>query len=714
MSGAELPILIDARLRAVLLWEEPWLWSPDGGAEQWLQVLRLEFTRVEALDAEDPVSLASHLARAGMLEDATTAQSLRAQLEAIGETGQLLAGLISLWLDLDGPVRTVTTLDKIRELIDRLKDEDLRARLLLRISAFARRRGLEDRARDALVAMIAITDTSTRLGVVARRAAVAQGVDVPGFNPWSATDTPEDPLLSLSWVRSNALDAAAALSAERLEHELRGVWDSSFHIGRTKLDDLLATLAQAEWCGVVELQRTIAQLASSHMLLVGNEPPPRTRWALKAWATSGPGKQVVAAVNAAEDKLDAAAAAELLSEVREEGLAPRDAYVQVAAAVWDLLDDNGAGDLLGVFVASLPAPQTPQIGGLVANLLWRSPADWTNAFAAADGAVRSAMLEPLDPQHIDAMPAELRELVIVHRREYAEKGPLDVALAIVTGEDLVARPKLSPPNAAELLSWRKDALGVDEIAMLVDAVAGAVRTTLQKAADGSWDMGDGQTHLLGDLASHLPSRREDVIELLLEVCRSEHAAAAWQFGALEALLLLRDAGHLDERNLNRVRGLDISPGRALFGDDIGASLLHAAQLRVLANSLSGEDIAWLATCARGPDAQCRLVAIAALADIGNLGIPAVQWTLVSGMFDPSDEVAARAINGYTLAEGASNDANAVVRARLVTLYESATRRLRRQVVIAAKRRRGLELRELLAAAGSDRAWTVRREAADGL
>jgi hypothetical protein len=151
------------------------------------------------------VSPASPPARAGMLEDATTAQSLRVQLEAIGETGQLLAGLISLWLDLDGPVRTVTTLDKVRELIDRLEDEDLRARLLLRVSAFARRRGLEDRARDALVAMIKATDTSTRLGVVARRAAAARGIEVPGFNPWSATDTPEDQLLSLPWVRSNAL-----------------------------------------------------------------------------------------------------------------------------------------------------------------------------------------------------------------------------------------------------------------------------------------------------------------------------------------------------------------------------------------------------------------------------------------------------------------------------------------------------------------------------
>jgi hypothetical protein len=84
------------------------------------------------------------------------------------------------------------------------------------------------------------------------------------------------------------------------------------------------------------------------------------------------------------------------------------------------------------------------------------------------------------------------------------------------------------------------------------------------------------------------------------------------------------------------------------------------------------------------------------------------------MFDPSDEVAERAINGYTLAEGASSDANAVVRARLETLYESATRRLRQQVVIVARRRRELELQEVLAAAANDRAWTVRRAAADGI
>jgi hypothetical protein len=714
MSSAEPPILIDARLRAMLLWEEPWLWSQDGGAEQWLQVLRLEFPRVGMLEHEDALSLAAHLARAGMLDDAATARSLRAQLEAIGDTGRLLAGLISLWLDLEDRDRTAGTLEEVRQLIDRVEDEDVRARLLLRLSAFARRAAMPDTARDALVAMITVTDTSTRLGVVARRAAAAQGIEVPEFNPWSATDTPEDQLLSLPWVLSNALEAAAALSAERLEHELRGVWDSSFHVGRTKLDDLLAALAQAEWCGSVELQRTIAQLASSHMLLAGNEPPPRTRWALKAWATSGPGKQVAAAVNASEDKIDAAGAATLLREVREEGLSDERAFLGVAAAVWDLLDDDGASELLQVLVASLPAPQTPQIGGLIANLLWRSPGDWAAAFAAADGSVRSAMLEPLDPQHVDAMPARLRDSVIAHRREHSEEGPLDAALAIVTDERLVGEPKLSPPAALELLSWRRDALPAEAIAKLVDAVAGEVRATLQKAAEGAWDMGDGQTHLLGDLASYLPSRREDVIDLLLEVCRSEHAAAAWQFGALEALMLLRHAGHLDQQDLHRVRGLDIAPGRALFGEDIGASLLHAAQLRVLADSLFGEDIAWLATCARGPDAQCRLVAIAALADIGNLGIPAVQWTLVSGMFDPSDEVAARAINGYTLAEGASSDANAVVRARLVALYESATRRLRQQVVVAAKRCRELELQELLAAAASDRAWTVRREAADGL
>lgn len=183
MSSAEPPILIDARLRAMLLWEEPWLWSQDGGAEQWLQVLRLEFPRVGMLEHEDALSLAAHLARAGMLDDAATARSLRAQLEAIGDTGRLLAGLISLWLDLEDRDRTAGTLEEVRQLIDRVEDEDVRARLLLRLSAFARRAAMPDTARDALVAMITVTDTSTRLGVVARRAAAAQGIEVPEFNP---------------------------------------------------------------------------------------------------------------------------------------------------------------------------------------------------------------------------------------------------------------------------------------------------------------------------------------------------------------------------------------------------------------------------------------------------------------------------------------------------------------------------------------------------
>ena len=83
MSSAEPPILIDARLRAMLLWEEPWLWSQDGGAEQWLQVLRLEFPRVGMLEHEDALSLAAHLARAGMLDDAATAQLMAAYLPVL-------------------------------------------------------------------------------------------------------------------------------------------------------------------------------------------------------------------------------------------------------------------------------------------------------------------------------------------------------------------------------------------------------------------------------------------------------------------------------------------------------------------------------------------------------------------------------------------------------------------------------------------------------
>lgn len=710
MSAAEPPIHIDDRLRAMLLWDEPWLWSADAGARQWLRVLHLELPHVDELNAEDLVSVAAHLVKASLSGDKSSPDSLRITLSQHGDEGRLVAELLALWLESDRPNEVRRTLDEVNGLIKRVVDVELRARLLLRLAAFALIRGHAEWARAPLAEAVSVTEPSTRLGVVARRQAAGQGIDVAGFNPFARTDTPDDPLLTLPWVRSLALEAAAALSAERLEHELRGVWDTSFHLGRTKLDDLLAANAQAEWCGALDLRVVVRQLLSSHLLLGIDESPQNTRWALMAWATSPNTKRVPAAIQAEEDKLDATEAAELLSEVRNEGLADWPAYVAVAAGLWDLLDDAAANALLTTLVELLPAPATPQVGTLVGNLLWRLPEAWAAAFAETDKTRREAMLDPLTPYHVDVMPPELRAAVIEHRRESDPQNALDVALAAATHAELDSWPDLSAADVAELLSWRDNSVPPAEIESIVDRVLAQTLSALEKAHEGSWSTGDVGTRLLGELAAHLAHPRPDVVDGLLGVCGDNHAAAAWQFGALEGLTALRHASYLNDADIDRIRQLDLSPGKTLFGEDISTSLLRAAQLRVFAPWLNEDDVTWLATCARGTDAQSRLLAVAALGDLGNVEMSTVEWSLVSGLFDPSDEVVIRAIGAFAHATGASRDAMAVARARLKELYRSAGRLVRRQVVATAKKRSDLELSAIVTAARDDRAWIVRREA----
>jgi hypothetical protein len=712
VSAADPHIEIDERLRAVLLWDEPRLWSANAGAQQWLRVLRLELAQPGQLDVDDAVSLSAHLVRAAMLNDTTSSASLRSTLSERGDGGQLLAGLVALWLELDTPEDALETLNEVNGLIGQIAEGELRARLLLRLASFALQRGQREQARGALTTAVALTDTSTRLGVVSRRRLAGQGVELPGFNPWGRTDTPDDPLLTLPWVRVLALDAAAALAAGQLEHELRGVWDTSFHVGRTKLDDLLAAHAQAEWCGALDLRALIRQLASSHMLLDRTLSPQRTRWALVAWATSESPKRVPTVIRTAEDKLDAAEAGELLREVRNEGLADWRLYVEVAAGAWDLLDDAAATSLLRTLVNSLPDSDVPQVGDLIGNLLWRSPKAWAHAFTEADEAVRTAMLDPLTPYHVDVMPATLRAAVIEHRGESDSQNALDIALAFATHTRLESWPALSPHDALELLRWQPDSLPGSEVEAIVNVVLTGARSALQKARDGSWSMGDAGTRALGELAAHLDKPRSDVVDVLLSMCDYEKAAARWQFGALEGLMALRRVGHLSERDIDRIRQLDLSPGRAMLGDEISTSLLRAAMLRVCAPALDEHDVTWLATCARGTNAQSRLVAIAALSELGNVAPPAVEWSLVSALFDPSDEVVSYAVGAFARAIGASQEATAVARSRLKELYESAGHLVRQQVVLTATKRPDLDLGEIIAAARNDRAWSVRRETCD--
>lgn len=706
MSSAEPQI--DARVRACLLWDVPYLEAADEGARQWLRALRLEHLNPGELVESDILSIAANLVRAAMQGNETSAASLRPLLRDSGAAGGLLEGLIGLWLELYAPNETATAIDGVAEIVQAIADTDLRARLLLRVAAFALLHSHKLRATSALTSAVEITSVDTRLGVVVRRWAASEGISVPGFDPYMTTHTPDDPLLTLPWVRSEALDAATARSAEQLESRLRGVWDTSFHIGRTKLDDLQAAHAQAEWCGALDLRGDLRKLLSSQLLMDEDTRPDQLRWALTAWATSPNVKAVQAAITAHESNLDATDAATLLDETRLQALGEPRPFVDVALGVWDLVDDGRAAGLLADLVGLDIDPPYPAVSRVFANLLWRTPEAWGDAFLRAGERTKSIMLSDLDPHHVDAMPSGLRTAVLDTLGEDQANSSFGLALQLDRDAVQPHLPNLSPANAAALLVWRANAVPPSQIEVLVNQLEENIRSALDNAHGGSWGIGDVNTRLLADLTARLPNTRPAATQTLLSVLRDSAAAAEWQFGALEGFTILRQAGRLEPDDIAALRGLNLEPGRALFGERLSTTLLHAAQLRVYADNLDDDDIGWLAVQSRGADTQTRLVAIAALGETGRAGNPTVDWSIVSGLFDPADEVASRAVLAIKQ-QGIPGDARVVAHRRLEDLYEVGSRAMRRLVVATARDNQELELTAIVDHARRDRAWSVRRE-----
>ncbi len=718
MNDAEAsPLKVDERVRAALLWDRPALLVRDDvGCRQWRDALELQFVDFGDVAGSDTLSLAAHVVYAAMSGDRARIIELRGALRAGGGIGELFDRLLGLGLTLDDVEADRVALAAARVLVGDLADADLRARLLVRLVAFAELRGARDLSRAAAQDAVANTSATTRLGVVARRWAGQFGIEVPNFNSWAVTDTPEDPLLALPWVQRAVIEASAAMAAERFEQQLAGVWDSTFHVGRTRFDELLATHAQAEWCGALGLRSDVRKLLSTDILTGGAGTADQVRWGLLVWATEPSAKRVSAAVRRAERELGASDAAELMAAVRRAPNIVDDARIQVAAGVWDLLDDSAADDLLNWLLKADVDRSAARRNHVVSALLWRRPASWAEAFADADQTARTQMLAALDPGDLAAAPDDLRQLLATHEAT-APHGSIPQSLAaalrfVATGLPITNAEQIDAPDVLELLDWNSNAVTPELVGAVTAKMTTAARERLNEAAQGKFGFGSYDTgQLLGCLASYLPRRPADVIDTLLATCRHADAPAAWQFGALEGLFALRRVGHVSPDDVSVVRDLRLAPRRELFGQEISAAAMRANQLRVLVPEIDADDVAWLAVCGRGSDVKARLVAMVAFGAISDAEGITADWSLVGGLFDPDDDVVVSAIGSIgQRGVSAASGARLIVRERLFELAVSATAAARREVVMIAAKRPELELADVVVRARQDRAWTVRREA----
>jgi hypothetical protein len=158
-----------------------------------------------------------------------------------------------------------------------------------------------------------------------------------------------------------------------------------------------------------------------------------------------------------------------------------------------------------------------------------------------------------------------------------------------------------------------------------------------------------------------------------------------------------------------------------FGN-ITERLLEVSRYESLAPTLTESERLALTGCCRDPDARVREVAMNVCSRVlgdGTHDDDALVWGLVSGLFDPVDDVVQAALRAVASANVLTTDASRQVAVdRMPRVYQSARSSTRAVVVVAARRllsklpNSGLDA--LVAEAERDKSWRVRRATAEPL
>ena len=187
-----------------------------------------------------------------------------------------------------------------------------------------------------------------------------------------------------------------------------------------------------------------------------------------------------------------------------------------------------------------------------------------------------------------------------------------------------------------------------------------------------------------------------------------------QLAALQAVALLQDARLLSHDGINTLKGLEAAPGVQAFGT-VQAGALRAAQLYALGESLSSEEESEVFAGCRATSEQIRLLSVATLEAIlsAHPSDPGTSWSLLSALYDPSDEVLARGLNVLTRkVDAIEQRARSTALNAVASAYRRGRHIVRLSSVQAARALESLapneQMRRLLDAAATDPSWEVRR------
>ncbi len=714
---------LPAETLAALLWDAPTLRAGSPGAQAFANA----FGPPPWNEPPPNLGLLAAAAHAVQLHRGGESADALTLMRALTEQpdGMLLGLCLTGWAA--PPEQAAPALHDAAGLIDTASpDRETRARLLAKLAGLAldaHDRVLYERC---VRRSIGLAPGGSLLAWHVAIDALDEGITVqePPAQPVSGR---YDVLTSLPWMWGAVADAAAEIAEERVKARGRSTWSYTWHAGRTPLDQMLAAEAQAGWAGVPGIRREIRMQIGAH--LITDVARTRQDWlyGLYAWITGG-GGQIPQTVALAEPHLDPAAAAELLRGL-DSDLSVRTspyALAEAADALWALIPDE---QLDWVYEHVTPDTENMILAQtarrLWGKLCWRDPERFYRHWAALPEHPAGEQLTRTQPQPLRTLSEEQRLRLLVAADEQLQRDPgAELAVLAAGLAESVDRPEiltqirdLELPMAAlvELAGERPDLIDHEALSAAIADLTGRVRRAREEAGEGRVQFGSASARvMLAEALALTPAGNREAVKLLLDLAEDSGSPAQHMFEAREALVILKAASLLDEEDRDRIRAMADTPGTLLSHGEFTAHVLAAQRRRILAPDLSAEDRTRLAVDTRDPDGRVRHIAILTAATVLSADPDqGVGWALLSGLFDPQDEIVQAAL--AAVARGALDglpDARTVACERVARLYEGTQSTVRETVVHTAAHLAGYSdrLRRLIADAASDPSWRVRRAA----
>jgi hypothetical protein len=721
---------------AALVWDRPRLLLGSASAKAFAEALpgKLRKWWEPEKFADDTLGQAARAVaheRAGELAEAATGYASLAGEEALWP--RLLGLMLRAWSESEEGTEAIT---EAQELVDAVGAEGaLRARLLAKLATYAFDEGVGDLARELLSEAIAVAPPETLL----RRALSIEGLNsgLAYEGPLPGTEEPlrpDDPLVDYDWIERTAAAAARQALDLAVDQRSRHLWTWQIGSGRTPLDEAVSAEVQATWAGALWIRRKLRKQLGAQLL--AGEARGARPWAygVVMWALGG-GRHPQRIYLYAEPHLDQVSTDFIVRTLAESDTRPgySHRFLAVAAAAWDAISD----DTLRWAVANVEPVASEHPTAQASHALWagyaaRLPNEWFERFQALDRDVQLALVDMLGPGAVTELPDEAQEAVFdvgfaaLQEAERPDARAIQLLYGLGSGSVReavlgIAKEK-APPSAVAHLVFDEPQVPVTSAARsrARDALLEQIREEAAEAREGKVSFGGSDTRLS---LARLVARDGDAeaTATLLEVAVDGDLPAEHLLAARNALTVIRQHAGLSEQVLTALHDAADPPGQFPEHGGISVELLEAARLRILAWDLTDEEATLVVAHSRAPDAKTRQVAISICGEaIG----PARQrqhpqetggllWALVGGVFDPEDDIVARAVSALApQLLDAHRAAGRVVLERLLRLYAEGSTGLRVAVAeLAAKLSEQAEpppaARAVVVQAESDKSWLVR-------